>query len=421
MSESGRRGLGVAAIIIIVAALASASTYWFVSVNQKPVTVTKTVTTASTVTSVRTVTSPVTTTVTRTKTVVNTVTETTTETTTVTKTITTTPKPSVLRDDDAASKLAARLLRSRVALAVMMWFAGVPAHTKGWANSSESVTTATESLLRNALTTFSDMVLVAINTPITKAYNVTAELTPLKLAAPPSTGSGSCVTYRVEDAGFKIKSYLGIVPLNGSAAGLAGAATTTIGFSSVFGGVLNWHEGFMTVVLNITSLSLGKEMNVSEVMRFDDWGLPLHVSVVREGESASITLNSSSGSLIVKEGNKTVVIKDVGRVLVEALMSTRVRTGFVRYVTFPSGLTLPEYRVSLEVNLKTMVNKTLLFLMLRGEGSAYLLGKNVLVMSNLTLSDGRVIIDTNGGPRQCYVLEMAAKEGSRILDINVAG
>ncbi len=421
MSNGTHRVLGMALVVVVVAALASASTYWFVSISQKPVTITKTVATTSTVTSVRTVTSPVTTTVTSTKTVINTTTSTTTKTITITETVTTTPKPSMLRDDDTANALAARLLRSRVALAVMMWFAGIPAHTKGWTNSSESVTAATESLLRNALTSFSDMVLVAVNTPVTKAYNVTAELTPLSLAAPPSGGNGSCVTYRVGVAGFKIKSYLNVVPLNKSAAGLVGAATTTIGFSSVFGGVLNWREGFMTVVLNITSMSMGKEMNVSEVMKFDNAGLPVHVSVVREGESASIILNLSDGSLIIKEGNKTVVIKDVGRVLVEALMSTRVQASFVRYVTFPSGLTLPEYRVTLETNLKTMVNKTLLFLMLRGEGSAYLLSKNLLVVGNLTLTDGRVIIDTNGGPKQCYVLEMVGKGGSKVLDVRVAG
>ncbi len=420
---SSARVLAVAVIIIIVAAVASASTYWFVSTYQKPVTVTKTVTatTAKTVTSVKTVTSPVTTTVTSTKTVVSTTTSTIVRTTTVTKTVTTTPKPSVLRDDATVNALATRLLRSRVALAVMLWFAGIPAHTKGWANSSESVTAATESLLRNALTSFSDMMLVAINTPVAKVYNITAELTPLTLAAPPSGGNGSCVTFSVKAASFKVRSHLNVVPMNKSAVGLVGAATTNIGFNSVFGGILNWHEGFMTVTLNITSMSMGKEMNVSEVMRFDNAGLPVHVSVVREGESASITLNSSDGSLIIKEGNKTVVIKDVGRVLVEALMSTRVQASFVRYVTFPSGLTLPEYRVTLEANLRTIVNKTLLFLMLRGEGSAYLLSKNILVVGNLTLTDGRVIIDTNNGPSQCYVLKMVGKGGSRILDVRVAG
>lgn len=421
MSKGGNPILGVAVIMIVVAALASASTYWFVSISQKPATTTKTVTTASTVTSVRTVTGPVTTTVTSTKTVIITTTSITTKTITLTETVTTTPKPSVLRDDDTANALAARLLRSRVALAVMMWFAGVPAHTRGWANSSESVTAAAGSLLRNALTSFSDMVLVAVNTPVTKAYNVTAELTPLSPAAPLSGGNGSCVTYRVGVAGFKVKSYLDVVPLNKSAAGLVGAATTTIGFSSVFRGLLNWREGFMTVVLNITSMSMGKERNVGEVMKFDDAGLPVHVSMVGEGESASITLNLSDGSLIIREGNRTVVIKDVGRVLVEALMSTRIRASFVRYVTFPSGLTLPEYRVTLETNLKTMVNRTLLFLMLRGEGSAYLLSKNLLVVGNLTLTGGRVIIDTNGGPRQCYILEMVGKGGSKILDVRVAG
>ena len=412
---SNARILAVAVIIIIVAAVASASTYWFVGTHQKPVTVTRTVTTttAKTVTSVKTVTSPVTTTVTSTKTVVST--------TTATKTITTTPKPSVLRDDATANALATRLLRSRVALAVMMWFAGVPAHMRGWANSSKSVTLATEYLMRNALTSFSDMVLVAVNTPVAKVYNVTAELTPLTLAAPPSGGNGSCVTFSVKAASFKIRSHLNVVPMNKTAVGLVGAATTNIGFSSVFGGMLNWREGFMTVALNITSMSMGKEMNVSEVMKFDNAGLPVRVSVAREGESASITLNLSDGSLIIKEGNRTVVIKDVGRVLVEALMSTRVQASFVRYVTFPSGLTLPEYRVTLEANLKTMVNKTLLFLMLRGEGSAYLLSKNILVVGNLTLTDGRVIIDTNNGPSQCYVLKMVGKGGSRILDVRVAG
>jgi hypothetical protein len=103
-------------------------------------------------------------------------------------------------------------------------------------------------------------------------------------------------------------------------------------------------------------------------------------------------------------------------------MSTRVRANFVRYVTFPSGLTLPKYRVSLETNLKTIVNKTtLLLLTLKGEGSAYLLSKNILVVSNLTLTGGKVIIDTNGGPKQCYVLETVGKGGSKILDVKVVG
>ena len=419
MSSTGYRASTVAALVLIVALLTSASTYWFIKAGERQITVTKTVTTSSTVTLVRTetVTSPVTATVTSTESVTTTATET----VTVTKTVTTTSKPSVLRDDAAANALAARLLRSRVALAVLMWFSDIPAHKEGWANSSKLVASATESILRNALASFADMVLVAVNTPVPKAYNVTAELTPLSLMTAPSEGNKSCITMDVGASNFRIKSYLDIIPLNKSAALLVGAATTTVGFNSVFGGVLNWREGFMTVALNITSTSLGKEINVSEVMRFDNVGLPLGVSFIGGGRSASITLNSSDGSLIVREDNKTVVIKDVGRVLVEALMSTRVQASFVRYVTFPSGLTLPEYRVTLETNLKTMVNKTLLFLRLRGEGTAYLLSRNVLVVGNLTLTEGKAIIDTNGGPRQCYVLEITGKSGSRILDVKVAG
>ncbi len=398
MSNGSLSTAVVVGIIIIVAVLASALTYYYASLNPRVETTTVTTTTAITST----------TTLSLTKTEVSTTTTTkyvtqppSTVTVTVTATPSTTPPVTVItvqRNDTAAQRLAEHELKYHLMQGIVTWLYWL------WGSKSSSTiiqdpaaTLATAILMR--LTSHD----VAVLPPLRSTYTINLTRTLMSFIPPQTMSNMTCLPISASAAHAAANITVKLRPVN---------ATSVIG--EVFGKLpvggqvsnititlLNSNEVRIAGTVKFTSKSTTLTVHALELFRND---LPVLFSMESGGVTHELAINSSNGVMILKSSGSTIkVIKGAESALEKILKSFKVTVSYAGTVNIKE-VNVPVYRVFMTGDVRVNVGNVTFGLKLNFSGTAYLLGNNVLVFTMNSIDDLRTSVGMNNNT-YCRYLE----------------